>query len=101
MTSRWPSWAPKTEYLGLERFGFISGLIPRLGFSTVFKLMNGRVFTPIVENAAPKANGGGDSGGRWPVVVFSHGLGCCRGAYSRVCYDLASYGFVVAAVEHR
>ena len=27
--------------------------------------------------------------------------GCSRSTYSRVCYDLASHGFVVAAVEHR
>ena len=58
-------------------------------------MMNGTVHVPIIENAAP------DSSRRWPLVVFSHGLGCARNIYSRVCYDLASYGFVVAAVEHR
>ena len=94
MTFRWPSWAPKTEYLGIDHVGFIAPLIPSVGFPTVFRLMNGVVHTPIVEGARPKA-------GKWPLVVFSHGLGCCRGAYSRVCYDIASYGFVVAATEHR
>ena len=38
---------------------------------------------------------------KWPVLVFSHGLGCSRFAYSLICTDLASHGFVVAAPEHR
>lgn len=37
----------------------------------------------------------------FPVVVFSHGLGGSRTMYSSVCGDLASYGFVVIAMEHR
>ncbi len=36
-----------------------------------------------------------------PVVVFSHGLGGMRTTNSAVCCDLASYGFLVASVEHR
>ncbi|RCH84681.1 Platelet-activating factor acetylhydrolase, partial [Rhizopus stolonifer] len=36
-----------------------------------------------------------------PVVVFSHGLGGNRLIYSCICADLASHGFVVAAIEHR
>lgn len=37
---------------------------------------------------------------KFPVVVFSHGLGGSRTMYSTVCGDLASYGFVVVAMEH-
>lgn len=37
----------------------------------------------------------------FPVVVFSHGLGGSRTMYSTVCGNLASYGFVVVAMEHR
>ena len=37
----------------------------------------------------------------FPVVMFSHGLGGSRMMYSTVCGDLASYGFVVVALEHR
>ena len=37
----------------------------------------------------------------FPLVMFSHGLGGSRTAYSSVCGEFASYGFVVCAVEHR
>ncbi|KAL1918031.1 uncharacterized protein VTP21DRAFT_3297 [Calcarisporiella thermophila] len=38
---------------------------------------------------------------RFPVVVFSHGIGCNRSTYSYICGQLASAGCVVCAVEHR
>lgn len=37
----------------------------------------------------------------FPVIVFSHGLASMRTIYCGICSDLASQGFVVAAVEHR
>jgi predicted dienelactone hydrolase len=37
----------------------------------------------------------------FPVIVFSHGLAAMRTICSGICSDLASQGFVVAAVEHR
>jgi platelet-activating factor acetylhydrolase len=36
-----------------------------------------------------------------PVIVLSHGLGGMRTAHSAIACDLASHGYVVAAVEHR
>ncbi|KIW08964.1 uncharacterized protein PV09_00875 [Verruconis gallopava] len=39
--------------------------------------------------------------GRWPVMVFSHGLGGSRNAYSHICGTLASHGLIVIAPDHR
>ncbi|XP_065898489.1 platelet-activating factor acetylhydrolase-like isoform X2 [Dysidea avara] len=36
-----------------------------------------------------------------PVIMFSHGVAGMRTTYSAVCCDLASHGYLVAAVEHR
>jgi platelet-activating factor acetylhydrolase len=38
---------------------------------------------------------------KFPLLMFSHGLGGTRTAYSSLCSEFASYGFVVCAVEHR
>jgi platelet-activating factor acetylhydrolase len=37
----------------------------------------------------------------FPVVFFSHGLGGSRTNYSTICGELASFGLVVVAMEHR
>jgi platelet-activating factor acetylhydrolase len=38
---------------------------------------------------------------RWPVMIFSHGLGGSRNSYSHVVGSLASHGIVVIAPDHR
>ncbi|KAG7096762.1 hypothetical protein E1B28_004174 [Marasmius oreades] len=37
----------------------------------------------------------------WPLVIFSHGLGGSRTAYSQICSRIAASGRVVLAIEHR
>ncbi|KAE8449661.1 hypothetical protein EG329_007991 [Mollisiaceae sp. DMI_Dod_QoI] len=39
--------------------------------------------------------------GRWPVMIFSHGLGGNRNAYSYLVGSIASHGVIVIAPEHR
>ncbi|GLB33971.1 putative platelet-activating factor acetylhydrolase, isoform II [Lyophyllum shimeji] len=38
---------------------------------------------------------------QWPLVIFSHGLGGSRTAYSQICSRLAASGKVILALEHR
>lgn len=43
----------------------------------------------------------GTTSGRWPTMIFSHGLGGTRNMYSYICGSIASHGVVVIAPEHR
>ncbi|MCJ1349187.1 hypothetical protein MMC31_007423 [Peltigera leucophlebia] len=38
---------------------------------------------------------------RWPVLIFAHGLGGSRNAYSHLLASLASHGVVAIAADHR
>lgn len=38
---------------------------------------------------------------RWPLMLFSHGLGGSRNAYSQIAGSMASHGMVVIAPDHR
>ena len=90
----WPSWAPRAEYLCIDQISYLGPLF-HLAIKPIWKMLNGAVHCPILKNAPISKNK------KWPVIVFSHGLGCSRFAYSRICSDLASHGFFVAATEHR
>ena len=95
MSHRWPSWAPRGEFEHFDTIRTLVPWIPHQCFPALFRLMNGQVYLPIL----PQAELNKDQ--KWPLVVFSHGLGAARFIYSQLCSDLASQGFIVIAPEHQ
>jgi predicted dienelactone hydrolase len=71
-----------------------SGL--RTAFGAAYtQTINGRLYTHAQEQA-PFASGLK----RRPVLIFSHGLGVLKTSYTALLEDLASHGYVVAAIAH-
>lgn len=90
------------------------GLLGHIFVPVVIKLMmarsRARVGLPLGDPSKVSADLGMGSASetagelittRFPVIVFSHGLAGNRLAYSQYCAELASFGFIVASVEHR
>ncbi|XP_035969347.2 platelet-activating factor acetylhydrolase isoform X4 [Halichoerus grypus] len=84
-------WIPNKEYF----FGLSKYLGTHWLMGKILSLFFGSMTTPADWNSPLR------TGEKYPLIVFSHGLGAFRTIYSAICIDLASYGFIVAAVEHR
>ncbi|XP_069461917.1 platelet-activating factor acetylhydrolase isoform X2 [Ambystoma mexicanum] len=85
-------WIPRKEYY----LGLADTLKMNRSFvNHVFNYYFGSVTCPAKWDAPFKA------GEKYPLIVFSHGLGAFRTLYSAICIEIASHGFVIAAVEHR
>ncbi|KAF4554534.1 Phospholipase A2-like protein [Elsinoe fawcettii] len=94
-------WIPRP--LGLTARGWAK-------FAGVSNFFTDRVFTfglwALVGGAKISADVnvpllGREGQGKWPVVVFSHGMASSRTSYTQWCGEVASRGYVVIAVEHR
>jgi len=84
----------------VSAYGRFLGASPRL--ATVFSYFSQLIYyvkIPVTRNA--KLLQPPQTSQRWPVMVFSHGLGGMRNSYSHICGSLASYGMVVYAMDHR
>uniref|UniRef100_G3THA4 Platelet-activating factor acetylhydrolase n=3 Tax=Loxodonta africana TaxID=9785 RepID=G3THA4_LOXAF len=84
-------WIPNKEYF----FGLTKVLGTHSIMAKFLGLLFGSMTTPAKWNSPLR------TGEKYPLIVFSHGLGAFRTIYSAVGNDLASHGFIVAAVEHR
>ncbi|KAF2668680.1 hypothetical protein BT63DRAFT_402606 [Microthyrium microscopicum] len=90
--------SPQSEYV--SAYCRFAGASPRLaGFLSYFPQFLYMTSIPVQRNA--KLAQATTDTGRWPVLVFSHGLGGSRNAYSHICGSLASYGIIVIAPDHR
>ncbi|OWF45167.1 platelet-activating factor acetylhydrolase-like [Mizuhopecten yessoensis] len=90
---QWPLWLPRRQYS--EGFAHYLKLNTKV-FGKIFKWLAGDVYIPALWQSPPVANGQ-----KFPVVVFSHGIGGNRTTNTTMCTELASQGFIVAAMEHR
>ncbi|CAG2173793.1 unnamed protein product [Oppiella nova] len=91
----WPNWLPQ------EAYGRGYAEVATIKWEPLFRFlqrMNGNTFIPAIPNAKPYRE---KEGKPFPTIIFSHGLGGCRTLYSAICLEMASHGFIVAAVEHR
>ena len=99
MAWNWPTWVNKSEFHLLPSIqNIFNPQVFLSSFNAGWKVVGSQLTIPVVAGAAmepPQQESG------WPVVVFSHGMGCNRFVMSQLCYQLASQGVVVAAVEHR
>jgi platelet-activating factor acetylhydrolase len=92
-----PSWLPQPtrEYIkGYADFLNTS----RFAISLFLSLAMYNTTIPVSEGAEPISLNGNT---RFPVMIFSHGLGGSRNGYSQWCGSIASHGVCVAAIEHR
>ncbi|KAK0670453.1 platelet-activating factor acetylhydrolase, partial [Cercophora samala] len=96
------TWLPAPQRLHIEAYAQFLGLgskaasvlsfLPRhLHWTTIPAIKNAALLSPPAEL----------SNSRWPTMIFSHGLGGNRNAYSHLAGSLASHGVVVICPEHR
>nr|XP_020038138.1 platelet-activating factor acetylhydrolase [Castor canadensis] len=84
-------WIPNEEYFfGLSKFLGTPRFVAK-----ILNFFYGSSTVPANWNSPLR------TGEKYPLIVFSHGLGAFRTIYSAIGIDLASHGFIVAAVEHR
>ncbi|XP_071477357.1 platelet-activating factor acetylhydrolase-like [Diadema antillarum] len=86
-----PSWLPSNQYA--KGYGSVMG---KKIVAVTLKFLLSKFTLPVMWHGQLSS-----SRSKYPVIVYSHGLGGCRTTYTSICIDLASMGCVVAAVEHR
>lgn len=93
-------WYPASAAPTLPRAPYVEGEILgpvlRLLRMPAFMLSHLKYVHTNARASAPVAEGEP----RYPVLLFSHGRGGFRGHNTRLVEELASYGYVVAAIDH-
>ncbi|XP_074656593.1 platelet-activating factor acetylhydrolase 2, cytoplasmic-like [Tubulanus polymorphus] len=90
---QWPLWLPRKQYI--DGYTYFKEVNKRI-FGKIFSIVGGDVYVPVLWQAPLL-----ESDTKWPVVIFTHGIGANRTTYTTFCVEMASQGFIVAAMEHR
>lgn len=91
----WPAWLPHESYG--EGMADVANIRSR-ALTSIAKAINplDNVRVPVVEKGALLVPNDSTTAVKYPLLVFSHGLGAYRALYSTICTEFASRGFVVA-----
>lgn len=115
------TWLPRPRVRhagGYGKFAGVGGLaVPFFGATSMFTKLPAYRNAPLAmhwpplekdnqaghtnKNETGEAPEGESKEPKFPLMIFSHGLGGSRTMYSSVCGEFASYGFVCVALEHR
>lgn len=96
------TWLPAPQRLHVSAYTQFLGIGPMVASVLSFlpRHMN-YISIPVHKNASLETPPTDVPNGRWPTMVFSHGLGGSRNAYSHFAGSMASHGVVVFCPEHR
>ncbi|KAK7433319.1 hypothetical protein QQZ08_000258 [Neonectria magnoliae] len=98
-------WIPRPISLtaeGYARIAHADNFIVRPLFTFALWLLVGSVGIPAkVDVPLLGAESGDEDNDKFPVMIFSHGMASSRTDYTHYLGQLASRGYVVAAIEHR
>uniref|UniRef100_A0A0K8TC63 1-alkyl-2-acetylglycerophosphocholine esterase n=2 Tax=Lygus hesperus TaxID=30085 RepID=A0A0K8TC63_LYGHE len=89
--TKWFGWSTHPEYIqGFANLTNIWGSVIR----GIVWFYGGEPLVPCMWQVPPAKR-------KMPVVVFSHGFGATRFISSNIATELASFGFLVASIEHK
>ncbi|KAJ3811717.1 platelet-activating factor acetylhydrolase [Lentinula aff. lateritia] len=96
---RWLTGPLQTEIAGLGHFAGVSRWMIWLILAPFLYAYGQFIKIPVYEDAPLLYPS--EEGAKWPLVIFSHGLGGSPTTYSQLCVRLAASGKIVVAMEHR
>lgn len=103
-TARPHPWIPKPISLtaeGYAKFAHIDNFFTRPIFTFALWAIAGSINVPAKVDVPIFPPRNSDTNQTFPVMVFSHGMASSRTDYTQYCGELASRGYIVAAIEHR